>query len=64
MQLSVMHVKMMGVYNVLNYEARLYFVTMMCERHQGADQWLKRWMFTDKATFEPHPFLNSFLLPS
>ena len=36
----------------LNYEARLNFVTMMCERHQGDDQWLKRWMFTDEATFQ------------
>ena len=35
----------------LNYEARLNFVTMMCERHQGDDQWLKRWMFTDESTF-------------
>jgi len=24
---------------------------VMCERHQGDDQWLKRWMFTDEATF-------------
>jgi hypothetical protein len=31
MQLSVMYVKMMGVNKVLNYEARLNFVTMMCE---------------------------------
>ena len=35
----------------LNYEARLNFVTMMCKQHQGADQWLKRWMFMDQATF-------------
>ena len=31
----------------LNYKARLNFVMMMCERHQGDDQWLKLWMFTD-----------------
>ena len=35
----------------LNYEARLNSVTMMCERHQGEDQWLKLSMFTDEATF-------------
>ena len=35
----------------LKYEARLNFVTMMCKQHQGADQWLKRWMFMDEAIF-------------
>ena len=51
MQFSVMYVKLMGVNNVLNYEAQLNFVTMMCDRHQDDDQWLKRWMFTDEVTF-------------
>ena len=59
MQLSVMYVKMMGVNNVLNYEARLIFVTMMCEPHQGDDQWIKRWMFTDVATFDVSGRVNT-----
>jgi hypothetical protein len=43
----------------LNYEARLNFVTMMCERQQGEDQWLKRWMFTDEATFHVSGRVNT-----
>ena len=59
MQFSVMYVKMMGVNNELNYEARLYFVTMMCERRQGDDQWLKRRMFTEEATFHVSGRVNT-----
>ena len=59
MQFSVMYVKMMGVNNVLNYEARLNFVTMMFERHQGDDQWLKRWIFTDEVTFHGSGRVNT-----
>ena len=59
MQFSVIYVKMMGVNNVLNYEARLSSLTMMCERHQGDDQWLKRWMFTDEATFHVSGRVNT-----
>ena len=59
MHLSVMYVKMMGVNNVLNYEALLNFVTMMCERHQGDDQWLKRCIFTDEATFHGSGRVNT-----
>jgi len=50
---------MIGVINALNYEARLNFVTMICERHQGDDQWLKRWMFTDEATFHVSGRINT-----
>ena len=39
------------VHDGYSAEVRLNFVTMMCERHQGDDQWLKLWMFTDEATF-------------
>ena len=59
MQFSVMYVKIMGVNNVLNYEARLNSLTMMCERHQGDDQWLKRWVFTDEATFHVRGRVNT-----
>jgi hypothetical protein len=44
-------VQRMHALTQLNYEARLNFVTIVCEWHQGDDQWLKRWMFTDEATF-------------
>ena len=44
-------IQLMHALTQLNYEARLNFVTMMCERHQGDEQWLKRLMFTDEATF-------------
>jgi len=32
---------------------------MMCERHQGNDQWLKRRMFTDEATFHVSGQVNT-----
>jgi len=43
----------------LNYEAWLNFVTMMRERHQGDDQWLKRWMFTDEVIFHVSGRVNT-----
>ena len=43
----------------LNYEAGLNFVTLMCEPHQGDDQWIKRWMFTDVATFDVSGRVNT-----
>jgi hypothetical protein len=39
------HIQRMHALTQLNYEARLNVVTIMCERHQGNDQWLKRRMF-------------------
>jgi hypothetical protein len=36
---------------VVHVSAQLNFVTMMCRQHQGDDQWLQQWMFTDEATF-------------
>ena len=59
MQFSVMYGEMMGVNNVLNYEARLNSLTMMCELHLGDDQWFKRWMFTDEATFHVRGRVNT-----
>ena len=44
---------------VVHVSARLNFVTMMCERHQGDDQWLQRWMFTDEATFHVSGRVNT-----
>ena len=52
-------VQRMHALTQLNYEALLNFVTMMCERHQGDDQWLKRWMFTDEATFHVRGRVNT-----
>ena len=34
---------------------------VMCERHQGDDQWLKRWMFTDEATFHVSGRVNCLI---
>ena len=32
---------------------------MLCERHQGDEQWLKQWMFTDDATFHVSDRVNT-----
>ena len=32
---------------------------MMCERHQGEDQWLKQCMFKDEATFHVSGRVNT-----
>ena len=53
------HIQRMHALTQLNYEARLNFVMMMCERHQGLDQWLKRQMFTDEATFHVSGRVNT-----